>query len=132
MAEALAAAMFAREGISISVSSAGVAAFGNSAASVNAIAAMQAEKLDLSAHKSRLAAAEILENAALVLTMTAAHLSHVKRACPAAKAFTLGEFAGLAAEISDPFGGDLDEYLACAAQIKGLLENCLEKFRGCV
>ncbi|MCL2225334.1 MAG: low molecular weight protein arginine phosphatase [Defluviitaleaceae bacterium] len=129
MAAALAAAMFKREGLEISVSSAGVSAYGNSSASKNAVAAMELEMLDLSAHRSQLAAAELLQNAALVLTMTRAHLSHVKIACPAAKAFTLGEFAGSTSEVSDPFGGNLDEYRTCAAQIKQLLEDCLEKFR---
>ena len=129
MAAALATAMFAREGLNISVSSCGVSVFGSSSASKNAVAAMKPEQIDLSAHKSRQAAAEILGNAALVLTMTRTHLSHVKNFCPAANAFTLGEYAGSFDEISDPFGGSLDEYRKCAAQIKNLLEDCLEKFR---
>jgi len=129
MAAALAAAIFEREGLKISVSSCGVGAYGNCSASQNAVAAMNLERINLSAHKSRLAASEILENAALVLTMTRAHLSHVKRICPAANAFTLGEYAGIPSDISDPFGGSLDEYCACASQIKNLLENCIEKIR---
>jgi len=130
MAEALAIAMFAREGIEISVTSAGVSASGASCASKNAIAAMKREMLDLSAHKSRHAAAEILKNAALILTMTGAHLLYVKKICPTANAFTLGEFAGdKSTDVCDPFGGDENEYLACAAQIKALLEAALEKFR---
>ncbi|MCL2578069.1 MAG: low molecular weight protein arginine phosphatase [Defluviitaleaceae bacterium] len=129
MAAALAAAMFEREGLKISVSSCGISAYGTSSASKNAVAAMKLEKIDLSTHKSQKAATEVLENAVLVLTMTRAHLSHVKTACPSAKAFTLGEYAGSLTEISDPFGGSLDEYCTCASQIKKLLEDCLEKFR---
>jgi protein-tyrosine-phosphatase len=130
MAAALAAAMFEREGLQIAVGSAGVSAYGGSSASKNAVLAMELEKIDLSAHKSRAAIAELLENAALVLTMTRAHLSYVKTTCPAAKAFTLGEYAGSLLDISDPFGGNLEEYRNCAAQIKVLLESCMEKFRG--
>jgi protein-tyrosine-phosphatase len=130
MAAALAAAIFERGGIKISVNSAGVSASGSSPASKNAILAMEFEKIDLKTHKSQSAQFEILKNSALVLTMTHAHLKHVKAICPGANAFTLGEFAGTLADVSDPFGGNLDEYRACAAQIKKLLEASLEKFRG--
>ena len=130
MAAALAAAMFEREGIKLAVGSCGIAAGGGSSASKNAVLAMEHEKIDLSGHLSRAAAVDLLENAALVLTMTRVHLSHVKVACPAAKAFTLGEFAGSLMDIADPFGGNLEEYRTCAAQIKKLLENCVTKFRG--
>jgi protein-tyrosine-phosphatase len=130
MAAALAAALFARENIKITVSSAGVSASGSSPASKNAIRAMESEKIDLSAHQSQPANAALLQEAALVLTMTRAHLSHVKAACPSANAFTLGEYAGSLMDIADPFGGSLDEYKTCAAQIKKLLESCLEKFIG--
>lgn len=129
MAAALAAAIFAREGLSFSVSSAGVSASDGSSASRNAIRAMEFEKIDLSAHKSRAALAEFLETATLVLTMTRPHLSRVKVICPAANAFTLGEFASSYMEIADPFGGNLEEYRTCAAQIKKLLEAAVEKFR---
>jgi len=129
MAEAVARAIFAREGLCISVQSAGVAAFKGQAASKNALLAMHARKLDISAHITQPAALDLLKNAALVLTMTRGHLSHVKAACPAANAFTLGEYAGSNAEVSDPFGGDLAEYRACAAQIEALLVSCMSKFR---
>jgi len=132
MAATLAAAIFAREGISITVKSAGVAAASGSPASKHAIAAMQLEKLDLSGHASQAAAAEVLAKAALILTMTKAHLNRVKSIIPTANAYTLGEFADSLVEISDPFGGSLDEYKTCAAQIKTLLEACAEKFRGLV
>jgi protein-tyrosine-phosphatase len=129
MAAALATALFAREKLGISVASAGTNAYDGSCASDNAVLAMEFEKLDLKNHKSQAAALELLQNSALVLTMTRSHLSHVKRIFPEANAFTLGEFAGSAADVCDPFGGDLDEYKNCAAQIKDLLEACLEKFK---
>lgn len=129
IAATLAAAMFEREGIKIAVNSAGTSAFGGSSASKNAILAMEYEKMDLRSHKSQTAPKEILENTALVLTMTRAQLSHVKSACPTANAFTLGEYAGSPDDISDPFGGNLDEYRTCAVQIKELLEACIDKFK---
>ncbi|MCL1843225.1 MAG: low molecular weight protein arginine phosphatase [Defluviitaleaceae bacterium] len=129
MAAALASAIFQREGLTIQVSSAGVFATDGQPASKNAALAMENEKLDLSAHKSRKTLPEILEAATLVLAMTRGHLSHIKNLCPAANAFTLGEFAESLMEISDPFGGNLEEYLTCAAQIKKLLIVCTDKFK---
>ena len=129
MAAALAASLFERESIRITVESAGVSAYDGSSASKNAILAMEAEKVDLSAHKSQSAECDLLKNAALVLTMTRAHLKHVKAIHPEANAFTLGEYAGTLTDVSDPFGGNLEEYQTCAAQIKKLLETCLEKFK---
>ena len=132
MAAALAAAIFAREGIDIIVKSAGVAAANGSPASKHALVAMQLENLDLSGHLSQAAAVEVLAKATLILTMTKAHCGRIKAITPSANAFTLGEFADSLVEISDPFGGNLDEYKTCAAQIKELLEACTEKFRGLV
>ncbi|MCL1883751.1 MAG: low molecular weight protein arginine phosphatase [Defluviitaleaceae bacterium] len=130
MAAALAAAMFEREGIKIAVSSAGVSAYDGSSASKNAVLAMEHEKIDISGHKSRVALSELLETSALILTMTRAHLSYVKASCPAAKAFTLGEYAESLMDIADPFGGNLEEYRTCAEQIKKLLEACVDRIKG--
>lgn len=129
MAAALAAAMFAREGLEIAVASAGVSAYGGSPASKNAILAMQAKNLDLSTHKSQAAALDLINGASLVLAMTKAHLMYVKTINPSANAFTLGEYAGSTTDISDPFGGSLDVYNSCAAQISDLLESCIDKFK---
>ncbi|MCL1863937.1 MAG: low molecular weight protein arginine phosphatase [Defluviitaleaceae bacterium] len=127
MAATLAAEIFTQKGLKITVASAGVSAYGGSPASKNAILAMEALGLDLSVHKSQAAAHALIKNASLVLTMTKAHLMHIKAACPTANAFTLGEYAGSIADVSDPFGGSLEEYKNCATQIKNLLENCIEK-----
>jgi methyl coenzyme M reductase alpha subunit len=53
----------------------------------------------------------------------------VKDVCPTARAYTLSEYAGYSADISDPFGGDLAVYRTCAAQIKKLLGSCLYKLK---
>ncbi|MCL2199643.1 MAG: low molecular weight protein arginine phosphatase [Defluviitaleaceae bacterium] len=129
MAATLAAAMFASESLKITVTSAGVSAFGGSPASKNAVLAMEALSLSLSAHKAQPAERDLIENSALILTMTKAHLMHIKAACPTANAYTLGEYAGSKTDISDPYGGSLDVYKACAAQIKTLLEGCKDKFK---
>ena len=39
------------------------------------------------------------------------------------KIMTLSEWAGTDEDVSDPYGGDLDEYRNCRDQIKGLIEK---------
>ena len=128
MAAAIAASIFKNEGLEISVLSAGVSAADGHPASENAALAMQEMGLELAAHKSQPALPEILEAAALVLTMTQGHLRYVKSAAPKANAFELGAYVGSPADVCDPFGGSLEVYRTCAAQIKELLHAGLEKF----
>lgn len=135
MAAALAAEMLAEAGINIAIGSAGVMAAMGLPASTNAqLALANPDKPDsihpeyhISNHKSRPISHEMLTSAKLVLTMTSTHLIHVSKLAPDANAYTLGEYAGNNISISDPFGGSLEEYIACAAQIKELLEACMPK-----
>lgn len=129
MAEVLAKKMLASENLEIAVVSAGVAAGVNQSASRNAILAMEAEGLALEMHRTQLTTPELLKSATLILTMTQGHLSHVLSRCPTANAFTLAEYAGNGQDVSDPFGGNEEIYKACAAQIKSLLINCMDKLR---
>ena len=129
MAEALAKKMLADVGLNITVISAGVAAGGGQPASKNAVLAMKTEGLMLSEHRARLTSRELLQDATLILTMTRGHLSHVLAMCPTAKAYTLGEYAGGGIDVSDPFGGNEAQYCECAAQIKALLQSCMDKLR---
>ena len=128
MAEAMARHLLQENGVDIEVYSAGVGAFGGQPASHNALAAMQEEGLDISAHKSQPTSPTLLGDAALVLTMTAGHLAMVNSICNNANAFTLMDYAkNTDDDIHDPFGGDLETYRATAAQIKELLLLCMDK-----
>jgi len=129
MAEVLAAAIFLREGINFRVASAGVSAMPGMPASENAAKAMREEGLELSSHRSKPASKEFLQGAKLVLTMTRGHLEYVRRSCPDVRAFTLGEYASIGKDISDPFGGSLEVYRNCAADIKALLVACAKKIK---
>lgn len=129
MAAALAASIFQQNGIAVEILSAGVAADPGSPASKNAVKAMGDEGLDLHPHRSAQISREILQDANLVITMTAGHLYSVNDICPQAKAFTLGDYAGESCDVSDPYGGNLEIYRQCAAQIKQLITQSIAKFK---
>jgi protein-tyrosine-phosphatase len=131
MAEALLNAKVQAAGLGdrVKVLSAGLAAFGESAASLHARTAMARRGLDLEGHRSRQLAPEFLKAADVVLTMTAAHKRSVAAMAPetSAKIFTLAEYAGEAGDVVDPFGGDEAVYESCAVELERLLEKVWNK-----
>jgi len=128
MAAALASLAFKELVIDIEVLSAGVATDDGYPASDNAILAMQEQNLCLAKHKSAQINTELCD-AALILTMTQGHLFYVKQINTQANAFTLGEYVGANGDIADPFGGNLEVYRACAAQIKELVTLAAAKYK---
>lgn len=106
--------------------SAGIMAAPDAPASAHAIAVMKERELDLSAHRSQLVTEALLEEADIICAMTFAHKSALIRLVPPgspiiAKVRTLG-----AHDVSDPFGGDIAVYRACADEIYTLLEKIKE------
>ncbi len=97
MAEVIARADFADRGLPVAVASAGEMEGGEPAAK-NAVKAMAARGLDLSEHVSRQMDADILEAAALVLTMERRHLHYVAELDMGAvtRTFPLLEFVRMA------------------------------------
>lgn len=128
MAEALLAARLPE----LNVSSAGLATVPGLPASIGAIDAMDAYGLNLDYHRSRQVSSYLLADADLVLCMGQSHKQTIVQALPelADKVFTLGEYAGDEQDIADPFGGDAEEYAACAAQIDALVAKVAEKIAG--
>ena len=131
MAAALASSIFAQVGLAIEVASAGVSAWPNQPASRHAISVMKDKGLCLATHKSEPVSKALLDSAALLLTMTSTHKTVLLSDYPKAKdkIFTLGEYTGKNIDISDPFGGSLDTYRACAEEIKLLLELAVKKLK---
>lgn len=114
------------------VHSAGTSVFMSRAASYNAVAALEEMGIDLSMHKSRQVSEQMVENADIILTMTAAHRDHLLRVKPDAadRIFTLKEYCcGTYGDISDPFGGDLEEYRSCRDEIAECLVKLVEKLK---
>ncbi len=91
-------------------SSAGLYTQDNSPATPNAIQAMSETGIDISAHRSKTITAEDINNYDLIIAMTESHAEFVKLlGADASKIRILG--------VSDPFGGDLDEYRKCRDEI---------------
>jgi len=135
MAQAMATQIFAEAGLECEVLSAGVNAWANQPASRHAISAMEEGGLCLLSHKASVVSDALLDGATLVLTMTGGHKAMLVMEYPGVAdiVFTLGEYAlaendGVGAQkhvyaidVSDPFGGSLEEYRACATQIREML-----------
>lgn len=99
--------------------SAGLFAENGACASENAITAAAELGADIKNHAAKQLTAQMIDGADLVLTMTKAH----KMSLPGIeKVKTLAELVGEDADVCDPYGGDVDEYRRCAAQIKKLIE----------
>jgi protein-tyrosine-phosphatase len=130
MAEALLRSKVESHGYNdMMVLSAGVSAWEGTAASTGAMSAMRELNIDLGSHQSRQITAEYVAAADLILTMTENHRRYLIAAFPEAadKVATLGTFAGTGQDVADPYGGDLEQYRACAKEIRGMLDLAWEK-----
>lgn len=133
----LAAAMLA-DGIArqpalsnVRVSSAGTSAWDGSPVSEGSYLVGLERGLDLGEHRARLLTRELVNQADLILTMTAAHLQRVLDLGGRDKAATLVEYAGAegAEDIPDPFGGDVAEYRASAGIIEKLVDPVVARLK---
>ncbi len=110
--------------LDLAVESAGTGAWEGAPASEGALLIGLEHDLDLSAHRARLLSRELLEQADLVLTMARHHRARVDELGGAGHTFVLGEYAGRPpadAEVSDPFGGDLEVYRETYAELDALI-----------
>ena len=119
-----------RELTGVEVSSAGTGAWDGAPASEGAYLVALERGLDLSGHRARLLTRELVENADLILTMARHHRARVDELGGDGRVFVLGEFAGRTggeAEVSDPFGGDLDVYRETCAELEALITAVVER-----
>lgn len=127
MAEGLFRAMDGQERTGLCAQSAGLFAYDGLSASEHAVLAAKEYGADLTAHHARQLTEQMVQDAAYLVCMTAAHYDRLLEKFPWAedKVFTLA-----AEDVSDPFGGTLETYRACVAQlhkcVTALIEN-LEK-----
>jgi protein-tyrosine phosphatase len=114
-----------------SAESAGLAALpGEPASLMVQTVLLDGHGIDLSAHRARLAEADLVAGASHVLTMTENQRNSLRRIFPehAAKIQSLGEMAGEpGTAVADPFGGSLEDYEETAAQLRRLIGKLLEK-----
>lgn len=116
----------------IEFKSAGIVAMPGDSASHRAITVLSERGIDLSGHRSSLVSPVDVENADLVLTMTAAHKDMLLRLAPKAssKIYTLAEYAGSGGDIPDPFGLGEEIYRLAAGELNALIREALRKFQG--
>lgn len=116
----------------IEVRSAGVAAIPDSPASHGAVQTLQNRQIEVQSHRSQPFTNNTGEWADLILTMTKSHKQYLMSRYPKfrLKLFTLKEYAlgdGSDQDISDPFGGDLNEYQACAEELEYVIDSLLPR-----
>lgn len=81
---------------------------------------------DIADHSARRLTREMLEEADLIVPMTASHQARILRMLPEAanRVRLLGSFReGPAHDVSDPYGGTEEIYSMCFADMKGPLDN---------
>lgn len=120
----------------IVIQSAGVYAMPGQPANLNAIETVKDYGANLDDHRASLLTTEMIEQADLILTMTANHKKYVLALAPTAtdKVFTLKQYSkedddcsDLHMDILDPYGADLESYKNCAKEIAVELESILRK-----
>ena len=114
----------------VAVHSAGTGAWDGAPASEGAYLVGLERGLDLSGHRARLLTRELVEEAALVLTMARHHRARVDELGGEGRVFVLGEYAGRKgddAEVSDPFGGDLGVYRDTCIELEGLVAAVVDR-----
>lgn len=134
LASAMLAARLASEPMlkGIVVSSAGTSAWDGSPASEGSYLVALERGLDLSNHRARILTTDQVQQADLILTMTAGHASRVADLGGASKVATMGEYARAEPalrDVPDPFGGDVEAYRSAADLMSELIESITERLR---
>ncbi len=114
----------------VEVISAGTGAWDGAPASEGAYLVGLEHGLDLSAHRARLLTRELVERGDVVLTMARHHRARVQELGGEGRTFVLGEYAGRTgpqAEVSDPFGGDLDVYRETYGELEELIRAAVKR-----
>ncbi|MEN6324948.1 MAG: low molecular weight protein arginine phosphatase [Syntrophomonas sp.] len=134
MAQALFHGILARktrlQNIQFEISSAGIYTQEGMSPSEEALEAMLEEGIDLSSHKSRKISGDLLKQADLILTMTAAHCSYLRNNYPEINhnIFHLSEYAGIGSqEIIDPYGLGRQAYRETVEQLKEILDKAADR-----
>ncbi len=127
MAEGLLRHMLERQGRAdeFYVASAGCWTTDGHPASQYSVLEMIERGIDISRHRSRELTGEMVEEAALILTMTRNHAEAIRAEFPtyADRVHTLYEMAGAEGDVEDPIGGTRADYQRAAREIEKLIED---------
>lgn len=119
-----------REIDGVDVSSAGTGAWEGAPASEGAYLVGLEHALDISEHRASLLTKEVVRHADLILTMARHHRARVDELGGGGRTFVLGEFVGRSgndAEVSDPFGSDLEIYRETYQELEELIEKAVDR-----
>jgi len=131
MAEALAREIIRRQyGGAIDVCSAGVFALPGARATPEAVEALAEAGIDLKGHRAALLSTALVEEADLVLTMTAMHRHQILQLASDSghKVHVLADYAGWGGDLEDPIGRPLAVYRDCASRLRTLVTAALARF----
>lgn len=113
----------------IHVASAGTGAWEGAPASEGAYLVLLENGVDLSHHRAQVLTGELVSEADVILTMSRAHLARVRELGGGGRAHLLAEYAGAGgeAELSDPYGGDLDAYRETYRRLAALMPSLVAR-----
>lgn len=131
LAEALARREAIERGWSdVEVTSAGTSAWDGAPASDGALLVALERGLDLSQHRSQQLSRELIDTHDVILAMGPHHLERAEALGGEGKAHLLTGFAsgaGRGRAISDPFGGDLEQYRATFAELQEEIRRVFDR-----
>jgi protein-tyrosine-phosphatase len=110
--------------------SAGTGAWDGAPASEGAYLVGLEAGLDLSGHRARLLTRDLVQQSDVILTMARHHRARVHELGGEGRTHVLGEYAGRSgpdAEVSDPFGGDLELYRETYAEMESLIKAAADR-----
>ncbi len=105
------------------IQSAGTWAEPGRAATSPAQTVMQRRNIDLTAHRSRPVDEQLLAESAVILVMTRHHQEALRAEFPAVsgKIYLVSQLIDRSFDIEDPYGGSLEDYELCAADLQQIL-----------
>ena len=131
MAEAIARRMIAERGMTdVEVGSAGASAWDGATASDGALLVGMEHGEDLGNHRARTLTADIVRDVDLILVMGPHHLERAEALGGSGKAFLVTAYAGRPGTqraVSDPFGGDLENYRATFLELEREVGRVIER-----
>lgn len=106
----------------------GIHAFDGARASPNAVKALEEIGIDLNNHFSKTLRKDDIDNANIILTMTKTHKDYIINYYGIEeKVYTIYEYIEKCnKDISDPFGGSIEEYISARDEIEILIKKLIE------
>jgi len=126
MAAAIMEKIAVENDIDVLIESAGVFAEIGQRASDEAIKALDEMGVDLTYHRSKPVSEDLIAKSDLILTMTMAH-KMILAGMGQGKVYSIMEYIGQSGDISDPYGGDIEDYRETAKEIYDALVDVAEK-----